>query len=135
MGVRRMAKMPWPGFEEGGVAWFTDLTLPAVQWTSTTLNAPMGSLGVILPLCVSVSMFINLQVAFGNPSPGLSLDNLVAHTQKHRLSDPRTVTVHSDHQRCAITPFFKLHSSQVAWILCTPHYSLFGKHDAILVEY
>ncbi len=32
--TRRMALAPWPGFSEGGVAWFPDLTLPAVDLTA-----------------------------------------------------------------------------------------------------
>ena len=38
--IRGMAVQGWPGFSSGGVAWFPNLTLPAMDLTS--LTAPMG---------------------------------------------------------------------------------------------
>ena len=70
MAVRHMARAPWPGFEVGGVAWFADLTLPAVQCTTTSLAAPMGSYGIVLPASVALLMFLNLQLAFSRSPAG-----------------------------------------------------------------
>lgn len=39
--IRTMALSSWPGFDTGGVAWFKDLNLPALDLT--TLTAPMGT--------------------------------------------------------------------------------------------
>lgn len=70
MAVRRMAGVPWPGFESGGLAWFSDLTLTSVKWSEAGLMAPMGPYGIILPAAVTGLMFANLQIGFAKPGKG-----------------------------------------------------------------
>jgi membrane protein insertase Oxa1/YidC/SpoIIIJ len=62
--IRSMALQHWPGFDTGGTAWFSDLTAPALDFT--TLATPMGIAGVILPLTVAVAMYANIDAAFGS---------------------------------------------------------------------
>ncbi len=38
--IRRMCMAEWPGLADGGVLWFEDLTLPALDVSTAT--APMG---------------------------------------------------------------------------------------------
>ncbi|KAL4444895.1 hypothetical protein ABPG77_003945 [Micractinium sp. CCAP 211/92] len=64
--VRTMSLDGWPGFSEGGVAWFQDLTLPAVDLGS--LVAPMGSAGAVLPVAITLSMLANIDAAFSVPA-------------------------------------------------------------------
>lgn len=52
--ARGLAAARWPGLETGGLAWFSDLTLPALEYSS--LTAPMGSLGLVLPAAVILSI-------------------------------------------------------------------------------
>jgi hypothetical protein len=49
--VRQMAMASHPGFDCGGILWFTDLTVPV-----------QGALGALFPTLVAVTYFINLQV-------------------------------------------------------------------------
>lgn len=51
--VRQMAMSGHPGFDCGGVLWFTDLTVPV-----------QGALGALFPLTVAVTYFTNLQLSF-----------------------------------------------------------------------
>ncbi|GAB4823886.1 hypothetical protein N2152v2_010932 [Parachlorella kessleri] len=67
LSIRRMSIAGWEGFSTGGLAWFTDLTLPAMDLAN--FNAPMGNLGIVLPLTVAVSMYATIDVAFSAP-PG-----------------------------------------------------------------
>ena len=69
LAVRRMAGIPWPGFQTGGVAWFSDLSFPAIVWEP--LAAPLGSSGAILPVAAAGLLFANLNQAFGGVSEGL----------------------------------------------------------------
>ena len=38
--IRRMCAAEWPGLADGGILWFCDLTLPALD--VSTMTAPMG---------------------------------------------------------------------------------------------
>ncbi|CAK9204288.1 unnamed protein product [Sphagnum troendelagicum] len=51
--VRQMAMASHPGFDCGGILWFTDLTVPV-----------QGALGALFPTLVAVTYFINLQISF-----------------------------------------------------------------------
>ena len=62
MAVRSMSRPPWPGFENGGLWWFTDLSLPALSFN--TIAAPMGTLGIILPAAMAGLTFANVQQTF-----------------------------------------------------------------------
>lgn len=64
--VRKMSISEWPGFETGGMLWFSNLTLPALDLTQ--LSTPLGMYGIILPCIITVSMFANIQSAFGGSS-------------------------------------------------------------------
>ncbi|KAL4448090.1 hypothetical protein ABPG75_005309 [Micractinium tetrahymenae] len=64
--VRTMSLTGWPGFSEGGVAWFRDLTLPALDLAN--LVAPLGSAGAVLPVVITVSMLANIDAAFAVPA-------------------------------------------------------------------
>lgn len=35
---RRMALAPWPGLSDGGVLWFPDLTVPALEFAAQTVQ-------------------------------------------------------------------------------------------------
>lgn len=61
--IRRMSVSGWPGLSEGGALWFPDLTLPALDVAN--LAAPLGSVGIALPVAVSAAMFANVTLAFG----------------------------------------------------------------------
>ena len=58
-----MSVNAWPGLSDGGALWFPDLTLPALDLAN--LAAPMGSVGIALPIAVSAAMFANVTLAFG----------------------------------------------------------------------
>lgn len=60
-----MCVSDWPGFSTGGIGWFPDLTQVALDLSSMT--APMGPQGVILPLVIAVSMYVNIENAFSLP--------------------------------------------------------------------
>jgi hypothetical protein len=74
--VRSMAQRlpPWPGLEEGGALWFTDLTLPAVSAAGGSIAAaaaagggwvlPMGAGGLGLPLLVTAMMVTSIRIGF-----------------------------------------------------------------------
>ncbi|PSC76493.1 ALBINO3 chloroplastic [Micractinium conductrix] len=64
--VRTMSLNSWPGFREGGAAWFTDLTLPAMDLTQWV--APLGTAGVVLPAAITLSMLANIDAAFSAPA-------------------------------------------------------------------
>ncbi|KAL3678105.1 hypothetical protein R1sor_021061 [Riccia sorocarpa] len=51
--LRGMAMAGHPGFDTGGVLWFSDLTVPV-----------QGALGALFPTLVAVTYFINIQIAF-----------------------------------------------------------------------
>lgn len=70
MAVRRMAFQPIEGLETGGIAWFTDLTLPAITINSWNALIPMGNYGIILPVAVTGLTLANIDQAFSNP-PGI----------------------------------------------------------------
>lgn len=48
--LRQMSAMMWPGFDTQGLAWFVDMTKPAVEWG--TWGTPYGVAGMLLPLAV-----------------------------------------------------------------------------------
>lgn len=62
LAVRYMALSDWPGFAEGGVLWFRDLTQPAV---SRYLGTPMGLHGLILPSAIVLLTQLNIRMGFG----------------------------------------------------------------------
>jgi YidC/Oxa1 family membrane protein insertase len=71
--VKYMAASGEYGFETGGLFWFKDLTLPAVDLVSMT--APMGALGAILPATLIATYIFNMQQLFGNKQgPGTTTD-------------------------------------------------------------
>lgn len=72
--TRRMALVKWQGMSTGGTAWFPDLTLPALDLSSTYVQqvAPLGTLGVVLPAVVTAAMFANVNLAFGRIGSGRS---------------------------------------------------------------
>lgn len=72
--TRRMALVKWQGMSTGGTAWFPDLTLPALDLSSTFVQqvVPLGTLGVVLPAVVTAAMFANVGLAFGGVSSGRS---------------------------------------------------------------
>lgn len=51
--VRQMAMASHPGFDTGGILWFTDLTVPV-----------QGALGALFPVIVAATYFTNLQLSF-----------------------------------------------------------------------
>ncbi|KAL6770326.1 OXA1 [Auxenochlorella protothecoides x Auxenochlorella symbiontica] len=63
--ARGLAATHWPGLEVGGLAWFTDLTLPALELGSVA--APMGSLGLVLPAAIILSISSVLDAALRVP--------------------------------------------------------------------
>lgn len=65
--ARRMAVVKWEGLREGGVAWFPDLTQPALDLSAAFVQhlIPLGSAGMILPAAVAATMFTNVALAFG----------------------------------------------------------------------
>eukprot|EP00887_Chlorella_sp_A99_P004592 scaffold4.g4592.t1 len=65
--IRTMSLTNWPGFATGGVAWFPDLTLPAMDLAA--LSAPLGTAGCLLPIGIALSMFANIQSGFAAPAP------------------------------------------------------------------
>jgi hypothetical protein len=40
----------WPGLDSEGLAWFADMTRPAVEWG--TWETPFGVAGALLPLAI-----------------------------------------------------------------------------------
>ncbi|GBF90837.1 hypothetical protein Rsub_03691 [Raphidocelis subcapitata] len=48
--LRHMSAVGWPGFESEGIAWFVDMTKPAVEWG--TWATGYGVAGMFLPLAV-----------------------------------------------------------------------------------
>lgn len=58
--VRSMAAHSWPGFAHGGLAWFTDLRLPAYVWASGAL--PMGPQGLLLPALVTGATLLSIRI-------------------------------------------------------------------------
>eukprot|EP00891_Asterochloris_glomerata_P004420 jgi/Astpho2/4420/fgenesh1_pg.00067_%23_28_t len=68
LSVRGMAVAHWPGFETGGLFWFTDLTAPALRLAE--LTAPLGSLGAALPAVVAAALFANIKRSFDTPPAG-----------------------------------------------------------------
>ncbi|KAL2641916.1 hypothetical protein R1flu_009503 [Riccia fluitans] len=56
--LRGMATTGHPGFDTGGVLWFSDLTVPV-----------QGSLGALFPTLVAVTYFANIQIAFRTVKP------------------------------------------------------------------
>ena len=68
LSVRGMAAAHWPGFETGGLFWFTDLTAPALRLAE--LTAPLGSLGAALPAVVAAALFANIKRSFDTPPAG-----------------------------------------------------------------
>ena len=68
LSVRGMAAAHWPGFETGGLFWFTDLTTPALRLAE--LTAPLGSLGAALPAVVAAALFANIKRSFDMPPAG-----------------------------------------------------------------
>ena len=59
-----------PGFDIGGISWFSDLTVPAVSLHSYAVLFPMGVYGAILPLTVTGLMLANIDQAFVAPQHG-----------------------------------------------------------------
>lgn len=64
MAVRRMAYLPVQGFESQGLAWFSDLTLPAMSISSWAAIIPMGNFGIALPAAVTALTLANINQAF-----------------------------------------------------------------------
>lgn len=63
MAVRRLSQDGANnGFNSGGIAWFVDLTLPAVD--VGTMIAPMGSYGGVLPMLTAAALFANVNANF-----------------------------------------------------------------------
>ena len=62
IGIRRMCQQQWPGFTEGGILWFSDLTQSTVQFSEMTTQ--MGPIGAALPLAISVSYLLHIQLSF-----------------------------------------------------------------------
>ncbi|BBN03391.1 hypothetical protein MPTK1_2g23140 [Marchantia polymorpha subsp. ruderalis] len=56
--LRGMAMASHPGFETGGVLWFSNLTVPV-----------QGALGALFPTLVALTYFINVQVSFRTMKP------------------------------------------------------------------
>ena len=65
--ARRMAVVKWEGLQEGGLAWFPDLTQPALDLSAAFVQQliPLGSAGMVLPAAVAATMFANVALAFG----------------------------------------------------------------------
>lgn len=66
--ARRMALLKWAGIEQGGLGWFPDLTVPALDLSAPTVQylIPLGSVGIVMPVLVVAGMFGNLALAFGD---------------------------------------------------------------------
>ena len=63
MAVRRLsADGAMNGLNVGGTAWFSDLTLPAVD--AMMMTAPMGPYGGILPVLTAAALFANVNANF-----------------------------------------------------------------------
>ncbi|CAD7700447.1 unnamed protein product [Ostreobium quekettii] len=62
MAVRSMANSEWPGFPEGGVLWFADLTQPAMDFWAA--SAPLGVLGGVVPIAITLSYLANIDLSF-----------------------------------------------------------------------
>ena len=63
MAVRRLASDgAMNGLNAGGTAWFSDLTLPAVD--VGTMIAPMGTYGGVLPVLTAAALFANVNANF-----------------------------------------------------------------------
>eukprot|EP00889_Picochlorum_renovo_P007520 jgi/Picre1/34550/NNA_002018.t1 len=56
--VRYMARREWPGFDVGGPPWATDLTLPAIDWMTTT--TPLGVTGIVMPALLMLGLHASL---------------------------------------------------------------------------
>ncbi|WPT12403.1 ALBINO3-like protein 3 [Picochlorum sp. SENEW3] len=56
--VRYMARREWAGFDVGGPPWATDLTLPAIDWMTTT--TPLGVTGIVMPALLMLGLHASL---------------------------------------------------------------------------
>ena len=65
-----MAFRPMPGMEYEGIAWFSDLTLPAISISNWAAVVPMGSYGIILPVAVTGLTLANIDQAFSRQQQG-----------------------------------------------------------------
>ena len=66
--ARGLAVHRWPGVEQGGFAWFGDLTLPALDYGAWV--APMGVLGLLLPAAIVLNTSASLDAALRLPILG-----------------------------------------------------------------
>lgn len=60
--VRRMCTQGWPGLENGGALWFTDLTQTTLNFGS--LETHMGPIGAVLPIAITLTYLLNLELSF-----------------------------------------------------------------------
>lgn len=63
--ARGLVAHHWPGLETGGIGWFTNLTLPALDYSAWA--APMGVLGLVLPGVIVLNTCASLDVALRIP--------------------------------------------------------------------
>ena len=56
--VRYMAHREWAGLDTGGPPWATDLTLPAINWMTTT--TPLGVTGIVMPALLMLGLHASL---------------------------------------------------------------------------
>lgn len=56
--VRYMAHREWAGFDTGGPSWAIDLTLPAIDWMTTT--TPLGVTGIVMPALLMLGLHASL---------------------------------------------------------------------------
>lgn len=72
LAVRRMAFLPAKGLDSQGLAWFSDLTLPAVSMSNWAVLFPLGNVGILLPLAVTGLTLANIDQAFSQRKEGIS---------------------------------------------------------------
>ena len=80
MAVRRMAYLPVPGLDSQGLAWFSDLTLPAMTISSWAAIIPMGNLGIVLPAAVTALTLANIDQAFSRRDDGMPPESITGET-------------------------------------------------------
>ena len=91
MTIRTMAASGQHGFESGGILWFKDLTLPALDLA--TYTAPMGMMGAVLPGTLVLLYHHSLQQMFNSNQQGGKAvsSNLLLRTVLEWLSIPMLV--------------------------------------------
>ena len=100
--ARRMALLKWEGLQGGGVVWFPDLTVPAVDLSAAHVQhlIPLGTLGIVVPAAVAAGMFANVALAFGDARGGPARrENPILHKIGCFLADAR--------HKCSLTAYLR----------------------------